>query len=328
MPNYAIPGVRIGRGPSRLLGVLTVLLVVAAVLGWNALQDRATGERLSIQLRTEQIGEGIATGTPVRFDGVAVGRVTAVKAAEQGRQLLTLELDPGQTASLTDALGVDYAPENLFGISAVALRGAPGGAPLRDGQVIDLADRVNDVTMGALLRSLTQTSTEVLTPQLTQLLTQVNSDLRAFSPVLRAVVELSRAVADTQQYPSSFLLDQYAGFLTGFGSFTSATFKLAKAILDIQIFQQDRDRYDASITMLREGVLKGLATTFGTVHDSLGGFTDPLAPVVQALADTVPDPATSHAQLTETIDRLHRMFADSPDGPVLNVAVTLLGAGR
>ncbi|GAB0107300.1 hypothetical protein JMUB6875_62940 [Nocardia sp. JMUB6875] len=328
MPNYAIPGVRIGRGRSRLLGVLAVLLVVLAVLLWNTLDQRGAGARLRIQLRTEQIGEGIVPGTTVRFDGVAIGRIDGVRPLEQGRQLLTLDLDPGQTAGLTDTLGVDYAPENLFGISAVVLHAAPGGTPLRSGQVIELGGRVSDVTMGALLRSLTQTSTEVLTPKLTQLLTQFNSDLHAFTPVLQAVIELSRAVADTQQYPSSFLLAKYAGFFNGFGAFTSATFKLAKAIMDIEIFRNERDRYNASIDMLRQGVLEGVAHTLDVVYQSFGGFTDPLAPVVQALADTVPDPALSHSQLTETIDRVNRMFADTPGGPTLNVAVTLLGAGR
>ncbi|MFE3189808.1 MlaD family protein [Nocardia sp. NPDC059240] len=327
MPNYAIPGVRTGPGRSRLLGVLAVLLIVLAVVAWSILDQRATGPRLRIQLRTEQIGEGITPGTSVRFDGVAIGRIAEVRP-EAGRQLLTLDLDPAQTRGLTDTLTVDYAPENLFGISTVAVHGAPGGSPLRNGQLIDMAGRVSDVTMGALLRSLTQTSTEVLTPQLAALLTQVGTDLHAFTPVLRAVVTLSRTVADTQQYPSSYLLGQYAGFFHGFGAFTSATFKLAKAIMDIEIFQQDRGRYDASITMLREGVLRGLGSTFDTVYQNFGGFTDPLAPVVQALADTVPDPAASHAQLTETIDRVQRMFADTPDGPALRVAVNLLGAGR
>ncbi|MEC3919346.1 MlaD family protein [Nocardia sp. CDC160] len=328
MPNYAIPGVRIGRGRSRLLGVLAVLLVVLAVLAWSVIDHRATGARLRIQLRTEQIGEGIVPGTSVRFDGVAIGSIADVRPADAGRQLLTVDLDPGQIGGLTDALTVDYAPENLFGVSTVALHAAPGGTPLRDGQTIDLANRVSDVTMGALLRSLTQTSTEVLTPKLTHLLTQFDTDLRAFTPVLQAVVMLSRAVADTQRYPSSFLIDQYAGFFHGFGAFTSATFKLAKALMDIEIFQHERDRYNASIEMLRGGVLEGAATTFDVVYQNFGGFTDPLAPVIQALADTVPDPAKSHAQLTETIDRVNRMFADTPDGPTLRIAVTLLGAGR
>ncbi|MCP9625261.1 mammalian cell entry protein [Nocardia otitidiscaviarum] len=325
MPNYAIPGVRTTRPMARGLGVLLVLCTVAAVLTWNAYQRRAPTDTLRIQLRTEQIGAGIGVGTAVRLDGVAVGRIAAVRPVERGRQLLTLELDRSQTAGLTDTFGVDYAPENLFGISTLALRAEPGGAPLRDGQLIDVGGRVEDVTMGALLRTLTGTVTEVLTPELTELLTRIDTDLRAFTPIIEAVVELGRIVADTQVYPSSFLIDQYGSFLNGFGAFTSATFRLAAALMDIEIFRTERERYDTSITVIRDGVLLGLADTLNTLRTHLGGLIGALTPTVEALAGTVPDPATSRAQLTELIERLDRVFADTPDGPVVSLEVTLRG---
>ncbi|UGT42622.1 mammalian cell entry protein [Nocardia yamanashiensis] len=325
MPNYGIPGVSIGRGRARGLGVVAVVLAVTAGVGWNAYNGRDTGEHLRIQLRTEQIGEGIVSGASVRYDGVAVGAITGIEPIGQGRQLVTLELDKAQAAGLTDALTVDYAPENLFGISALTLRHVPGGTPLRDGQQIDLAGKVSDVTMGALLRSLTQTGTEVLTPKLTELVTQLNGDLRAFTPMVEAVITLSRLVADTQQYPSSYLLDKYAGFFNGFGAYTSATFKLAKAIMDIEIFVTDRPRFDASVAMLRKNVLEQFADTLKSVYANFGAFTDPLVPVVEAIAGTLPNPAVSQAEMTELVDRLHRIFADTPDGPTVNVQVALSG---
>ncbi|MFI6866479.1 MlaD family protein [Nocardia sp. NPDC050406] len=325
MPNYAIPGVRIDRRASRRLGVVVILLVVISVLAWNAYRDRAIPDRLRIQLRTEQIGEGIVAGAAVRFDGVAVGKITEVAAVGQGRQLLTLELDESQTAGLTDTFSVDYAPENLFGISTVALRAAPGGEPLRDGQVIDLAGRVEDVTMGALLRQLTATATEVLTPKLSELITRFDSDIRAFTPILDAVVTMSRLVADTQRYPSSYLIAQYASFLDGFGAFTSSTFLLSASLLDIEIFRTERERYNASVAVIRNGVLLGAAETFRTLHTQFGGFLDPLTPIVEALAATLPDPATSQAQLVELLARLDRVFVDTPEGPMVDLEVTLRG---
>ncbi|QLY27578.1 MlaD family protein [Nocardia huaxiensis] len=325
MPNYAIPGVRLTRRISLALGVLTVVLAVLATLSWRAYTGRELPDRLSIQLRTEQTGEGIVTGTTVRYDGVAVGRITGVEAIGQGRQLLTLDLDRSQTAGLTDAFTVDYAPENLFGISTVALRAAAGGMPLQDGQVIDLTGRAEDVTMGALLRTITQTATEVLTPKLSELITQFNTDLRAFTPILQAVISVSRAIADTQRYPSSFLIDQYSSFLEGFGDFTSATFKLAAALLGIEIFQTERDRYNVSIGVIRNGVLLGAADLFSMLRTHFNGLVPALTPTLNAVTATVPDPERSAAELTEMLERLHRIFADTPDGPVVNVEVALQG---
>ncbi|MEV6275229.1 MlaD family protein [Nocardia sp. NPDC051832] len=315
----------ITRNRARTAGALLAVFLMLIVVAWSSCADRAPQDRIRVHLRTELIGEGIVAGAAVRFDGVAVGKITEVAPIAQGRQQLTLDLDRVQIEGLTDALTVDYAPENLFGVSTVALRKSAGGSPLRDGQQIDLAGKVSDVTMGALLRQLTSTATDVLTPELTALFRQINTDLRAFTPMLEAVLMLNTVVADTQQYPMSFLLGQYSEFFDGFGEFTSATFKLAKAVLDIEVFITERDRYNAAIEMLRTGVLGGLSETVSVLGTHFGAATDQLAPTVQALADTIPAPATSRTQLTETLERLHRLFADTSAGPTVNVGVTLKG---
>ncbi|MGW4846807.1 MlaD family protein [Nocardia brasiliensis] len=290
-----------------------------------ALGQRTDPEMLRIHLRTSSIGEEIGSGTAVRLDDVTVGQVSAVDAIGSGHQLLTIDLDRTQTNELTDALTVDYAPQNLFGVSAVSLHPGPGGDALRTGAVIEVAGRVTDATMGALLRRLTETSTEVLTPQLTDLVNQLSTNMRAFSPMLQALVALSRAVADTQRFASSYLIDQYAAFFHGFGEFSSATFDLLASVLDIEVFQTDQARYDRTITMVVDQAFPNFGKVGGAARTHFRDLTDTLAPLVDAVAATVPEPRTSRAELTALLDRLDRAFAETPDGPALNVAVTLRG---
>ncbi|MGV9821770.1 MlaD family protein [Nocardia xishanensis] len=329
MPNYGLPGVPMSRRGSRALGAAALALTVAAGLTWRAGLDDRPPDRLQVQLRTEQIGEGVVEGTRVRYDGVTVGEITEIAAVGAGHQLLTLDLDKTQTAGLTDALTVDYAPENLFGISALTLRAAAGGAPLTEGGMIDLAgahaDKVTDVTMGSLLRALTATSTEVLTPELSELLATVNSEMSSFAPLWEAIVTLSRAVADTQRYPAPYLIDQYAAFFGGMGDFASATFRLLHAVMNIEIFRNDRPRYDATITMVVDGALPKIGLLGDAANRQLAGYTAELTPLVAALAATVPAPGRSRAEAAALVDRLERLFSDTPDGPALNVAVTLGG---
>ncbi|MEV6279509.1 mammalian cell entry protein [Nocardia sp. NPDC051832] len=329
MPNYAIPGVTMGRRGARVVGALALAVAAVAALTLRAGLDDTPEDILRLQLRTEQIGQGVIPGTRVRLDGVMVGSVSEIEPVGQGQQLLTLDLDRSQTATLTDALSVDYAPENLFGISAVTLRAATGGAPLRDGSVVDLsgdnAAKVNDVTMGALLQALTETSTDVLTPQLSDLLHQFSSQLRSFTPLFEAIIALSTAVADTQRYPSDYLLDQYAAFFAGAGEFTSATFRLVNAVMNIEIFVTDRPRYDAFIDMVVNGALPAIGKVGAASQLYLNGYTTAATPVVAAIAATVPDPKRSKAEMDELVRRLQQMFVDTPDGPALNVAVTLRG---
>ncbi|WP_406231309.1 MlaD family protein [Nocardia sp. NBC_01009] len=327
MPNYGLPGVTMGRRSSQVLGGAALAAIVAVALAWTGYHNAPDDTRMQIQLRTERIGEGIIEGTTVRLDGVDVGKITDIASIGAGRQLITLDLDRSPTAGLTEDLAVDYAPQNLFGISTVALKRAEGGAPLRPGAVIDLAGanahRVADATMGRLLRALTETSTEVFTPEFAEVLRTFSGDLQAFTPMLEAVVMLSRAVADTQRYPSSFLIDQFARFYDGLGSFTSATFKLLKAVLDIEVFQNDRQKFDATIGMLVDDAFPDIGAIGNVARQHFSSYTDMLAPLIAAIAATVPHPARSHAELTELIERLDRIFADTPNGPTLNASVTL-----
>ncbi|WP_433733361.1 MlaD family protein [Nocardia sp. CA-129566] len=329
MPNYGLPGVSMGRRGSRARGAAALVLAVAVTLAWTGYQHRPDGERMRVQLRTEQIGEGIIEGTSVRLDGVDIGTITDIASIGGGRQLITLDLDKAQTSGLTENLAVDYAPENLFGISAVTLKRADGGAPLRAGSVVDLAganaNRVNDATMGRLLRALTETSTEVFTPQFADVLRTFSGDLQAFTPILEAVIMLSRTVAETQRYPSSFLIDQYASFSDGLGTFTSATFKLLKSVLDIEVLQHDRAKYDASVTMVTDQAFPAIGSIGDIARQHFSGYIEMFAPLVAAVAATVPNPGQSHAELTELIQRLDRIFADTPSGPTINAAITLRG---
>ncbi|MFC9897969.1 MlaD family protein [Nocardia sp. NPDC127579] len=327
MPNHTIPGVSMDRRGARVVGALALVVAALATLAVRAGLDDSPAGVLRVHLRTEQVGQGVIAGTRVRLDGVMVGAVAAVEPVDQGRQLITLELDQGQTGSLTDTLSVDYAPENLFGVSAVTLRSATGGAPLRDGTVVDLsghnASRVTDTTMGELLRALTQTSTDVLTGRLSDLIHRFGSQLRSFTPLFEAIVALGTAVADTQRYPSDYLLEQYAAFFGGAGDFAGATLRLVDAVVNIDVFRTDRPRYDATIAMVTEGAFPAIGRLGTAARQALDGYAAASTPVLAAVAATVPNPRRSQAEMDELVDRLHRLFSTTPDGPALDVEVSL-----
>lgn len=323
MPQYAFPGVSITPRRARITGA-TALFVTGAMVA--ALHHQATvtaPPQVQVTVRTDQIGEGIATGTAVRLDGVTVGAVTDIETQDNGQQLLRLDLDPGQIAGLTDTFTVSYAPQNLFGISTVALRQSTGGAPLRSGAVIDRIGTTDNTTMSALLRLLTDTSTNVLTPKLADVLRQLGADIRAFTPLIQAVVTLGRAIADTQQYPSSYLLSQYGQFIGGIGTFAGSTFELANGIEQIEIFKTDRARYNAFIQVVTGEIFPGIGDISGAAHTHFSGYAQILTPLLTAVANTVRDPERSRAELTELLDRLTRAFADTANGPALEVEVAL-----
>ncbi|QIS04339.1 Mce family protein [Nocardia brasiliensis] len=280
---------------------------------------------MRMQLRTSHIGEGIVAGAGVRLNGVVVGRITDVDSTPGGTQLITLAVDRSQLFGLSDSVQVEYAPANLFGISEIVLRRRPGGAELHEGAVVDLtaAGRVNDVTMGSLLRLLSQNSLTVLTPQLTDMLTRLGTDLQAFAPLIEAMVGVSRAVADTQRYPASFLTEQYAAFLDGVANFGDGFVKLINEVYHIDVLRNDRARFDVGVGLVVDQLFPELSRLFGTADRYLGGYSDAVAVLLGQLARTVPDPDRSHAELSELIDRLDRTFGSTPDGPQVGVDILM-----
>ncbi|WP_280248682.1 MlaD family protein [Nocardia abscessus] len=329
MPTYGLPGTAITAKSARRTGALAcaVAAVVAAVwVGHHAVRVDA---RMAVTLRTEQVGDGMVAGTRVRLDGVGVGEVTGISSVGGGQQQITLRLDGSQLTGLTDALVVDYAPSNLFGISEIELRRGQGGAPLREGATIDLtgaaASRVFDVTMGTLIRSLGQTTDHVLTPELTGVLTELATDAKAFTPILEAIVMLGRAVADTQIYDPSFLIGRYASTLYGTADFAGATVDLLDHINNIEVLGTDQPLFDAGVTLLTDDLFPALTRLGHVGQRHYTGYSDMLTPLLSVTAQMVPTPQKSSAELRTILERIDNSFVDTPEGPVLQLELTLRG---
>ncbi|MDO3650668.1 mammalian cell entry protein [Nocardia mangyaensis] len=308
-------------------GVLVLVVASVAVLV-RLVDDPGPDPRsMSFHLRTDQIGDGVSSGTGVRRHGVRIGEVSAVDSAAGVAPTITVVVDRAQLAGLTDSLSVEFAPTNLFGISDVVLRDSAGGTPLRDETTVDLrgTDRVTDVTMGTLLRSLSDTTLTVLTPELTALLSTLGSDIRAFTPLIEAMVGIGRAIADTQRYPASFLVGQYAQFFTGTALFADGFIKLIDQIYGIDVLRNDRERFDIGVSLVVDQLFPSITTLGYAAQDGLADYADVLASVLGQLARTVPDPARSHADLTALLDRLQQIFRATPDGPVVGLDVVLRG---
>ncbi|MDJ0392669.1 mammalian cell entry protein [Rhodococcus sp. G-MC3] len=325
MPTYGLPGATATRHSAIVVGALTLVACVVLVFAVRSVNNARQPDPLQIQLRTSQIGDGIAPGVGVRLNGVHIGTVAAVDAKLGGTQLLTLALDRTQVAGLTDSFHVDYAPSNLFGISEVVLKEEAEGYPLVNGALVDLTKsaRVRDVTMGNLLRSLSDTTLTVITPELTDTLNQFASSLDSFTPLLEAMVSVSTAIADTQRYPSSFLIQQYGAFFVGVGGFTDGMIKLVDRIYNIDAVRNDRERFDTGVSLVIDDLFPGISGLLNTADSYLGGYADTFAVLVGQVAQTVPEPGQSHADLSALLDRLDRSFRPTIDGPAIGLDILL-----
>ncbi|MGV9633200.1 hypothetical protein ACWDO0_03365 [Nocardia rhamnosiphila] len=329
MPAYALPGSEVGPRRARILGVCAVLLTAVLLLAWRAVPEDRAADEIRIGLVTSGVGAGVESGTEVRLDGVKVGSVRSIGTHGPGRKIVELTLNRSQLFGLSDALGVDYAPDNLFGITALQLRSHSGGAPLTDGATVDLtgpeAGRVRDATLAALLKSTGLLTDSVLTPDLAELLSTLSRDVGAFTPLLQAIGATTRAYVETRQLAPSVLLDRYGSALAGLPPMITGGLDVLEAAYTNQYFRDPENlaKFKEMFGGIQDQLLPVVTQTFTTARPH---FAD-LLPVVTTILDRVPptvgDPARSGAQLTELLDRLTRAFHDTPEGPALDAAVEL-----
>ncbi|WP_169590503.1 MlaD family protein [Antrihabitans stalactiti] len=309
--------------------MLALALVTVVAISWIAVDKARGDDRMQIVLQTDSIGDGIAPGTQVRLDGVNVGSIAAIDSGESGRQLITLRLNQSRLFGVTDSLAIDYAPANLFGISEVELKRRDGGSPLQENAIIDLSGdhsaRAQDATMGALIRSLSQTSGDVLTPRLAENLTRVAANLSWFTPLIEAMIATGQNLADTQIYPVSFLLGQYGSTLTGAAALIDGTVKLLDRFKNIEVLRTQRDLFDTGVNTIAKDFFPAVANTLFTAQRYFSGYADMLTPILNITSQMVPSPQLSGSQLREILARLDKSFTDTPDGPILNLALTLRG---
>ncbi len=325
LPNYGIPGVAIDRRRSLVTGAVVVTVAVVLALAATGYRATRAEQGLRIVVRTSHIGDGIVAGTQVRLDGVRVGRVTGIAPAGRGTQDIAVRLDSERPPGLDSSLRVDYATGNLFGISEIQLRRGPGGPPLRPGTVLNLTatDATYDATMGNLLRSVAQVEDSVLTPQLATLLATLAADTRAFTPFLESVITLARTVTEVQQVPLSLILGRFGTTLDGGGDFVDSIIDLLDRVYRIETLRHDRDRIDGGIAMVVDQLLPGVARDLRYAETGFAGYTALAIPILDLVAQAVPDSRRSGAELRELIDRVAAAMPDTPEGPVLQAEVDL-----
>lgn len=331
MPAYALPGTEVGPLRARVLGVLAVVLALLAVLIWRVVPGRVPADQIQVALLVAEVGEGVGEGTDVRLDGVRVGSVSAIDFAGRSRQRIELTLSGSQLFGLTNALTVDYAPGNLFGISAVELHSMTGGAVLADGSIVDLteraADRVHDATLSALLKSTGQLTDEVLTPKLVELLSTVSRDLAAFEPLLQAIGTTARSYAETRQLPPSMLFEQFGSALTGLPPMLTGGLTLLNAEYTNKYLAvpDQLQRFGQMFKGIQYELLPTVTQLLSTSREYFGEILPMISLVLDRLAASVSTPDRSAQQLSELITRLDNAFRDSPNGPVLSAEVELAG---
>ena len=328
MAAYGLPGVSTDQRRARLVALVAITCLVIATGAWKIYIGTRSPDLVRIRLYTNQVGDGIMPGADVVLSGISVGKVASITPTPEGRQVVSLALQPAKVAGLTDSLDVDYAPSNLFGISAVVLKRQFGGTALHMDQVVNLTegDRVADVTVGNMMRELSKSANEVFTPQLTDLMKSSATDLAAITPTIESLISVGRAIADTQRYPSHFLIEQYAEFIKGSAIFTGSTIQLINEVYHMQVLRNEGPLFDTGVTLVVDQLFPMISDVLGTAH-KYAGNVDGTTALLHQISLLNPDPERTRLGAAELIKRLNELFVNTPTGTELNVPLKVILRG-
>ncbi|MGH1562156.1 MCE family protein [Mumia sp. DW29H23] len=111
-----------------LIGVGYLVVVAAFLAGALLMYNKAFADTTDVTLTTGTIGNALQTGSDVKLDGVPVGEVKTIEAADGGATL-TLALDPDTAERLPATTTARLLPKTLFGERYVSLVVPPNAAP-------------------------------------------------------------------------------------------------------------------------------------------------------------------------------------------------------
>ena len=214
------------------IGVILVLLVSIATFLYIEVNPfgRRTHDEISVAIETPYVGQGVAAGTPVIMHGVKIGRVVSVSSIPGGGVRQKIDLQPGPTRGLTDAMGIDYRPSNYFGVTGINVIPAENGRPLQSGMQLKITPKGN-FSLQALLYRLGELSNGVFNERLIGVIQRATQYADGLTPLLETALIVANSVAKVQTVSTERLLRNATGVSVAFPGFVDGLFNTGNRFL-------------------------------------------------------------------------------------------------
>lgn len=304
-----------------------MLLILLTVWGVVKLRPQ---DVFTLTLRTPSVAAGITPDSKVRIQGVEVGTVTDVVALGNAQQGVRMRISGPQGRTLTNNVEAAFSAGNLFGVSEVILTPHDGGGALRDGAELAPTRRITDNTVSNMITTIGDVNDGALRPHMTQILTNVDASSKAMLPLLTALGSVAQAMQDTQRLSTAQTLptvtrslvaadDAIAAVLPGFGV-TSRYEPLHNGNSKKTIAMQHGLNDEGT------GLVAGLQAiltpeAFAGLRTASPMLVSLLQPILRAF------PAGSATgvgvQLSQLMNNVRRAMPTTPNGPVLNLRLSV-----
>ncbi|GGL14357.1 hypothetical protein GCM10011588_31080 [Nocardia jinanensis] len=308
----------------------TVVMLIAVAAGFWAYPKATAPSGVRLQLVVPALGPGLESGSKVLVRGAAVGEVTDVTSLDSRTAGVSLVLDQGMAAILSDSLEVDFRPENYFGVTALNLIERPGGAALTDGAVLHRT-RAPDYTMSTMLEQVSLVVDGTLTADMIATLDEVMRYANGLAPLIRAGIIVADQVSRTQQHLPTELLVRTNDLLAELPAFSRGAAEALYAIYHSaynKLPDGSTGVDEAFMNETDQALILAATDLFGLAGSLLASHDTELIPLVTSVDEVVaPLPGLLGggrlAEIHAVLDGLESAFTGTPEQKTLQLRVVL-----
>ncbi|MCS3778816.1 MlaD family protein [Tsukamurella ocularis] len=311
MPLYKDPS---GREPARRrlaevgVTVMIVLVVVGYVIGrWTT---GGFDERFVVTLTSDKVGDGLQSGTDVRFRGLRIGRVDEVQVRADGKQYVTLDLDPAQARALTTDVVPVYTASSMFTSTDIEfVPGVQRGRPLSNGQTLGVRSDMSFGTLTSVLNRAGKLTGTLGDPAVVNAILKLTNDSDPYVRLLKETFPVVSQVAKDQKITLTRFLTDAADSIDAIQPAITPMLSVVTTSLDTSGYVDDhvrlRNSNDAILKLSKTVVLP----LGNMLHDNNAALTKIIAVALDLGVPTV----VSFASFPRAYDRLSTALKGTAD---------------
>ncbi len=326
-----MPGFSPSPAQLRRRGVaFSLCLALIALATWGVYSLRPQ-DVFTLTLRTPTVAAGIIEGAKVRIQGLDVGSVSEIRALGNAQQGVTLRIDGPQGRSLTNNVEAAFSAGNLFGVSEVILTPHEGGGALQNGAELAPTRRITDNTVSNMIMTLGDVNDDALRPHMSQVLLNFDASSKAMLPLLTALGSVAQTMQDTQRLSTAETFPTVVAALKAADPALGAMIPAFQSALDHKPLHNGDSKktiaiLDDGINDERTGLIAGLQGILTPqALEGLKTASPMLVSLLQPILAAFPNGSATGVgiQLSQLMDNVRKAMPNTPNGPVLNLRLSV-----
>ncbi|MEU4741754.1 MCE family protein [Actinosynnema sp. NPDC023658] len=315
----------------RLLGLLSIAVLVALCGLSVAAYRKAFTPRVTVLLRTDHVGNQLQTESDVKLLGVLVGEVRAIRSRGDGAEV-ELALRPDQVDRIPANVSARLLPKTLFGERFVSLElpDDPAGA-LDDGAVIEQDRTSGAVELERVLGDLLPTLQAVRPDKLASALTSTARALDGRGATLgQAMVQLDAYLRELNpQLP--VLKEDITKFADVTAVYADAGPDLVSALKDATSVSRTIAEQRANLDSLYSSLTTASADLTGFLRangETAVALSDRARPTVELVATYSPEFPCVLSAINALRPRVDQVLGKGTDEPGVHAQITVVPPGE